>query len=428
MIKVYISHIVDIMIKNILMIAWMFLLVTISAITVGSMYEKQQESKARAEEYKKNYEDKYYYWTAEAQTDQEYVTYSSGGQANKWYKKLTELKERLYNDKRFSFFTSYSQPIYLKEAVPDIFLDGYEEGNTSCSVIEQQHEKWYFAKALLVSEKFFEVNHIVLDEGQLFETKDYVYNKGKKVPVLLGNAYKEIYKVGDVISADYLFEGMDLQVAGFIKEKNFYLSSQSNEFVSLERYILLPAFQIDERTEFSSILSLMELNGGVISTIGLDKVKEIFTKHLEGVSLTWKINVHDYSSEGDNFAVNKYSKMTKQVEKQFQLLLLLVLMFSSIGILLNVSSILEKNKYIFGIEMLCGASYKDIIIEAVGLIGIIFVLADVCSCVVLMGMNIQWKGYVLVQMIMIGMGIFAGGYGYRIIKKMKLAEITGGYE
>lgn len=173
MIKVYISHIVDIMIKNILMIACMFLLVTISAITVGSMYEKQQESKARAEEYKKNYEDKYYYWTAEAQTDQEYVTYSSGGQAKKWYKKLTELKERLYNDKRFSFFTSYSQPIYLKEAVPDIFLDGYEEGNTSCSVIEQQHEKWYFAKALLVSEKFFEVNHIVLDEGQLFETKDY---------------------------------------------------------------------------------------------------------------------------------------------------------------------------------------------------------------------------------------------------------------
>ncbi|MCR4803748.1 MAG: hypothetical protein K5895_12235, partial [Lachnospiraceae bacterium] len=75
MIKVYISHIVDIMIKNILMIACMFLLVTISAITVGSMYEKQQESKARAEEYKKNYEDKYYYWTAEAQTDQEYVTY-----------------------------------------------------------------------------------------------------------------------------------------------------------------------------------------------------------------------------------------------------------------------------------------------------------------------------------------------------------------
>lgn len=428
MIEIYKRHILDIICKNIGIIVCMFLLMTTSAVVVASVYDKQEESETKAEEYEENYGKKVHYWTSESLTDQEFLAYSSGGQAKTWYKKLTKLKEGLYKDASFSFYTSYSQPIYLKEKVPDIFLDGYEDGDFSCSIQKINHQVLYFAKALLVSEKFFEANKILLADGRAFLASDYIYEKGKKVPVLLGSAYKGIYKIGDVIAAEYLFEGMELQVAGFLKEKNFYLSSQNNAFVSLERYILLPAFQIEDRTEFSSLLSLMELNGGVEAEMGIDKVESIVSKHIEAASLCWAIGVHNPEAAGETSVVNKYSKMTKQVERQFKLLLALVMIFSNIGILLNLSSILEKNKYIFGIELLCGASYKDVIIEAIGLIGSIVVFADCVSCMILSGTSYGWKSYVVVQVIMLQIGVFAACYACYLIKRMQLAEITGGYE
>ena len=56
---------------------------------------------------------------------------------------------------------------------------------------------------------------------------------------------------------------MTLQVIGFLDSDMFFISNIDQDFASTERYIILPAFRIDELTFFSQILSMSELKGGI---------------------------------------------------------------------------------------------------------------------------------------------------------------------
>ncbi len=424
----YGKHIGEMLYKNVMLVLLLTGLVTVSLVMVGNTCQKQQESQDTAETFQEDYAEYKYYWTSEALSDEEYYAYTCSNKSNLWYQRLYELNQLLWKEKQFQFYTCYdSQPICLSENMDEIFLAGYEDGDVSYSEVEIDGEMMYQAKALLVSEKFFPANKVKVASGRGFEEEDYLYEAGKKVPVLLGDAYQTYYKVGDTISANYLFEDMELQVIGFLEPENFYLSSINCEFVSVERYILLPAFQIAEETEFSQLLSLMELNGNMKTKLGIDKITEIYHELAGKASLSWKMNIQDPKNPS-TFEVTRYSRMTKQVEQQFRVLLVMIVIFTIIALLLNLVGILEKSKYTFGVELLCGASYRDICLECVGFVASLLLISDIWACLVLSTYNITGKGYLLIQVLVIGIGIFASLISVLKLKKMQIREIIGGNE
>lgn len=418
----------EIVCNNRIVVTLLLVLITACLVLTGSIGQKQQKIQERTEVFEEQYGKNSYYWVTEALDDREYYTYMLGDYNGDWYGRLNNLKQDLWNEEQFKFYTCYAQPIDVRNEMQDIFLDGYEMGDTTYAVSEREGEKWYLTKALLVSNNFFESNHVKVKLGRKFEQKDYQYKKNENVPVLLGSAYEKYYGINDCFQAEYLGENMTLQVIGFLDNNTFFLSSGENDFVSVERYIILPALQVTDKTEFSQLLSLLELNGTIQSKIGLNKTKQVCQEILEQQGITWTLNICDPENTQGQSVVKKYSKMTNQVAKQFNLLVILVIVFAIVSLVLNMFSILQKNKYTFGVELLCGASYKDIFIEGFGFVLFIMCIGDLWSSIILGVMDSGIKSLLLIQLVVgiISFITFISCYCY--MKRMQIGEIIGGTE
>lgn len=424
MMSVYLKRNIKMIKKNGFIIMLMWLLITISLVLTGSILKKQDESKKKAEDFKTHYGNNSCYWVCESLDDLAYYTYMEGDEQGVWYQQLRGFEKKLEQIKDFEFYTCMTQPIELEDKVDDIFLEGYEDIGEDIREDNQNS----LVKAVMVSKKFFSSNQISLKKGRSFTEDDYSYKKGKNIPVILGNAYAKNYKIGEKIQAKYLMEDMTLEIIGFLNEKNFYLSSENNEFVSLERYIILPAFQIDERSEFSKYVSLMELNGNIQSNLSVIDVRNLYQRLLDEQGLDWEYNIQDPNNLSQGSVVKKYSKMTEQVKNQFAILVVLVCLFSGIALLLNLFQILEKNKYVFGIELLCGACYKDIFKECAIFIAFIMLQGDLWASLALSVMNVGIKNICIIQVMMILITSITYGANCIYIKRMHINEIIGGTE
>lgn len=418
----------EIVYNNWIVVTLLLILITVCLVLTGSIAQKQQKSQEKAEEFEEQYGKNSYYWVTEALDDQEYYTYMLGDYNSNWYDRLNSLMQNLWNEEQFTFYTCYAQPIDVQNEMQDIFLDGYEMGDTTYAVSEREGETWYLTKALLVSDNFFDSNHVNVKAGRKFEEEDYQYKENANVPILLGSAYEKYYDINDCFQAEYLGENMTLQVIGFLDNDTFFLSSGENDFVSVERYIILPALQITDKTEFSQLLSLLELNGTIQSRIGLNKTKQVCQEILEQQGITWTLNICDPENTQEQSVVKKYSEMTNQVAKQFNLLVILVVVFAIVALLLNMFSILQKNKYTFGVELLCGASYKDIFIEGFGFVFLIMCIGDLWASIILGVMDSGIKSLLLIQIVAGVVSIITFISCYCYMKRMKIGEIIGGTE
>ena len=172
----------------------------------------------------------------------------------------------------------------------------------------------------------------------------------------------------------------------------------------------------------------MELNGTIQSKIGLNKTKQMCREILEHQGLSWELSICDSNGASGQSAVKKYSKMTNQVARQFKILIVLVVLFAIVALLLNMFSILQKNKYAFGVELLCGASYKDIFIEGFGFVFFIMMTGDLWASIVLAVMNSGIRCLLLIQIIVSIVLIITFISCYCYMKRMQIGEIIGGSE
>lgn len=418
----------EIMYNNWAVVTLLLVLITTCLVLTGSIGQKQQKSQEKAEVFEEQYGKNSYYWVTEALDDQEYYTYILGDDNGDCYDRLSNLKQSLWNEEQFKFYTCYAQPIDVRNEMQDIFLDGYEMGDTTYAISEKEGETWYLTKALLVSDNFFDSNNANIKSGRKFTEEDYQYIENENVPILLGSAYEKYYDINDCFQAEYLGENMTLQVIGFLNNNTFFLSSGENDFVSVERYIILPALQMTNKTEFSQLLSLLELNGTIQSQIGLNNTKQVCQELLEQQGITWTLNICDPENTQEQSVVKKYSKMTNQVAKQFNILVILVVVFATVALILNMFSILQKNKYTFGVELLCGASYKDIFIEGFGFVFLIMCIGDLWATIILWVMDSGIKSLLLIQIVVGVVSIITFISCYCCMKRMKIGEIIGGTE
>lgn len=107
-------------------------------------------------------------------------------------------------------------------------------------------------KALIMDQNILHNFDGSILEGRTFEESDYFISaQNPLIPVILGYAYKGIYKIGDTFTLTYLSSPVSLDVVGFFRENtSFSMGAGALEHVDLDFFIAMPFFiPMDESDE-----------------------------------------------------------------------------------------------------------------------------------------------------------------------------------
>ncbi len=410
------------------LIACMILLVTCCVYLIGILISQGKDTKESIDDYQDTYGKKTYYYTNENIQDKIYYEYLAEENQTD-IKHIENFLKKLQNEQEFSYVIISDQFLELEQNASEIFLYGYESGDSESSIYQWEGKTYYYTKCLQVSEAFFQEYNVKISEGKGFNHEDYILKKGQVIPILLGNSYKDFYQVGDTFSGEYLFKSFTWQVVGFVDEKTFFYNRATNSFESCERYIIMPAFVVEGTDEFSKMLCISQLRGEIISDIGYPNVERRFMELLEEENLqNWNIFIQDPKASDVNDLISTYSAMTKEVQQQFEFILVITVIFAVVSISSVLCGFIREKHQEYGIKMLCGASswkiLEDIILLDCGIVftgGSLAILGMLVSQVSLVGIiGAFFVGIVI--------GILVMTVSYHYFCSMDIHEIIGGRE
>ena len=184
------------------------------------------------------------------------------------------------------------------------FVDGYEQNQASnvdmgtsnlINVVKQDSEGNEILttplKTVLLSESIFNRLDDSIDEGRNLRTSDFTLAApNEPISVVLGNAYKEIYELGDTFSLELISEVMNFQVVGFYKSGvGFSNDVGALHQVDFDHTIVMPHFipdyePVGEAAVFQHAFHIGELLSGYIRiTESIDKINDVTYDHTVGI-------------------------------------------------------------------------------------------------------------------------------------------------
>ncbi|MCL1989409.1 MAG: hypothetical protein FWG67_00815 [Defluviitaleaceae bacterium] len=93
-------------------------------------------------------------------------------------------------------------------------------------------------KAIQMNQQAFEFFDLELANGVMFSWEEIDYNE-RTIPILLGDAYQDIYEIGDVLISGAPFENFELEVYGFLPPNTSIFYFYEPNYV-LDRYMVMP--------------------------------------------------------------------------------------------------------------------------------------------------------------------------------------------
>lgn len=187
----------------------------------------------------------------------------------------------LKDNENFFFQVSNLHPIGLADQNSNIFNYMHEYGERPEDFVFEG-TRYHLIKGAQFNDVAFKLNDIRLYRGRMFTEKEYYYSE-KRIPLILGYDYNEIYNVGDVLEIHYLFKNYEAEVIGFTEKDQTALTTYE-PFVNLNRYIILPPlfYSNDNINNLSKLkdksipaqLSL-HISGFLISKLSEDKILSI---------------------------------------------------------------------------------------------------------------------------------------------------------
>lgn len=126
-------------------------------------------------------------------------------------------------------------------------------------------------KTVLLGESIFNRFDSSIEEGRNLQMSDFTLAApNEPISVVLGNAYKDIYKLGDTFSLELISELMDFQVVGFYKSGvGFSMEVGALDHVNFDNTIVMPYFipdyePVGEAAVFQHAFHIAELTSGYI--------------------------------------------------------------------------------------------------------------------------------------------------------------------
>lgn len=408
----------------------LILLLATCCTLLGFVLDMENKTKVTAEsEKEKTYSCRMF--TSENLPDIDFYSYMEDDSEE--FQKLQAFQERLRTEESFDYIIQSDQFLEVtKPQMQDIFLYGYEQGVAEDSVYEYSGQTLYATKTLQVSEKFFEKYSIQAAEGTLFLEEDYQYVKDQTVPVVLGAAYKNFFKLGDTIEASYLFRNFKFKVIGFLEDTAFYYDHNSKELISCERYIIMPAFKNLPENNFGKRALLQFCSAYIESKESYDEVFEKIQSLIKEYDIPEKcMNIKDANASeeyqpGDIFQT--YSAMTSAVSKYFDCIV--GIMIVCIGVILTIvlTNMIQEENYNFGIYIMCGMDQRRLASVILKFDCTIVGWGDFVALILLIQNQISVKNILLVQLV-VAFILVTSFYGcYLRVKKIQVSQLIGGKE
>lgn len=131
----------------------------------------------------------------------------------------------------FTYYEIYTQSLFNNENQIIAYDDSTWELSTECDGI----------LCAQISENVQFDFKFGTENGRLFIRDDFLIERGKNIPVLLGSEYNGVYEIGVIIPAEYLFSAFNFEVIGFL-ENNTEITLPMGS-VTLDKYIIMPSFE-----------------------------------------------------------------------------------------------------------------------------------------------------------------------------------------
>lgn len=293
--------------------------------------------------------------------------------------RLKALHRDFIMEKNFTYLEISSQPIEIiqKDIKDEKFMYMYEagRGRPGVTIEGQQYTSSKCITANLEAQREFRLRTIA---GRLFQEEDIIYQKGQPVPVLLGYEYKDHAQIGDVWSAQYLSQPMELRVVGIL-EPDLSMRVQSNPCY-LDRYIIIPSFDFlaepaNQREKFFQKASyLNKVNGTAITYTNGGEVVALLQKLCD----TYDIPRFSVIGAGSAAAI-VFQHVSAESLKLMLFLGLIIFAFSVAGLSVTLLGKVMSNLKVYAVHLLCGGSMNTIrifvLLETGTIVGISFMIA-----------------------------------------------------
>lgn len=186
----------------------------------------------------------------------------------------------------------YNQGLYKGNTS---FVDGYEQYknaddsiNTSTPInfIEVDWEGNEFTatslKTVMLGESIFRRFDDNIEEGRNLQKSDFTLKSSDQpISAVLGNEYKELYKIGDTFSLELVSKVMNFQVVGFYKpDVSFFMDVGAKHQVSFDYTIVIPHLMFDykplgEEAVFQqAYLAAEKMSGYIGITEPIEKIND----------------------------------------------------------------------------------------------------------------------------------------------------------
>ncbi len=416
-----------IMKKHLVTIFLISLLTGICLYTIGVSFDKKDESQQKAAVYEETYGINTLYRVHEFLSDNSYYNFLESDDDQ--YLDFLNFYRSLSENESLNYIVDSQQNFQIIDMdLPDEVLFGYEDGNIIKTNM-YDGKTLSSAKGLQVSPNFFSEYSIHLSSGTEFTDEDYIINPNEPIPVLLGSVYKDIFSIGDEFQSLYIYDEYTMVVKGFLDDNCFFYNDQYDDIVSCSRYIISPAFVLENDSESARRLLLDHFNGFMDTDLGYEIVQETF-ENLKSKNHLSRMNIY-VTLQDDSKQLNTietYSSMTKEVSRQFNLILLLTILLATATISAQLGSLIRKEFRYFAIAYTNGASVSSLSTQVCILISFMIGIGDLSASVILTIFHVSITGIFILQVISLGLIIFTSITSIFTIRHLDFASFLGGKE
>ena len=226
----------------------------------------------------------YTYRTSEYLDDNTYDEYLSDD--GTLFRCLMDYQKSLQSSSQLAFIPYSNNLVELVSTdIPDQCMVNYGTQFEEDSRYEYQGEPITAAEAIQITDDYFELFPLSIDQGRSFEEGDCNYLETKRIPVILGSAYRDTFRIGDAFEGYYILSRFTFEVIGIAESgSSFYKNSESRP-VPYDTYIIMPAAKITEDSKISRMILLQQTCGYTIAENGRDHAVSMIEEYLRDAGL-----------------------------------------------------------------------------------------------------------------------------------------------
>lgn len=286
---------------------------------------------------------------------------------NESIEKLNKFDDYIRNNQNINLYSVNDESVFIaKDNLPNYF-------NTNFDSININNQNFERVMLLFVNNKYLENIGMDFLEGNIDDTEEG-YDS-----VVLGYNYKEYFNINDVIPYSYVVVNGErkvhyFKVRGFVSKDNMVcIGGDFNNLINTNNYIITidNGHWIDNKDASEMIKKIQTFNtlkGSFYDITYDDKVVEEVNEFSKDLGLNYKL-------KSQKQKINEINEEIMPGIIAIKSLSCIILFFTSISIIMVMLNTIIDNIKQYAINMLVGATLKDIIMRVFFEIAILFLIS-----------------------------------------------------